>query len=515
MILPQALGLALLLTAVGCGGAGEARAGRRAGSAVWVDPREAALAPEDWRVLAAAGVEEAFLEAGSLGWEGGRPAIAEAGAAWVGAVPPGTPVTLVVRGAGAPAGAEADGRAAPELARALRALRIRAEAGGLLPVGYHLDPSTEPSPELVRALRAAVGPGLLVSAGLPRERLRAAGARELAAAADFVVAFVYGQLPQAPDDPEAWNPARALDDLAALEALDADYLVGVTVVGSAHRLSPSGERRESTTRTGLKALAQEPALRLSIGDPLQGGVGRVVHSFQAQRPVRAAGWQLAPGETVRVVRTAPSLVQALLGELGQVDRGRRRGELFYRASGPEEELSLSSAELAAALGEEPAAPELWPRLVVASIRGDAIELRLGLANRSRQSTDLAATDGNYLRVRTEGAHFVRVEPGEFTRYTLWRGGREVRPGLAGWREPDEVRLYTPMVRGGERIGGAVLELRRREPRPSVWVSGRYFLPDGRELELDAVGGVISGPGVLGPDGERAGEGRPGDERNAQ
>jgi len=78
-----------------------------------------------------------------------------------------------------------------------------------------------------------------------------------------------------------------------------------------------------------------------------------------------------------------------------------------------------------------------------------------------------------------------------------------------------VRLYTPMVRGGERIGGAVLELRRREPRPSVRVSGRYFLPDGRELELDAVGGVISGPGVLGPDGERAREGRPGDEQNAQ
>lgn len=503
MIVRLAVCLALLLASAGCGGAGEARPARRAGSAVWVDPSEAVLAPADGRLLAEAGLEEVFLEAGSLSWTGAHSAIAEAGAAWVRAAPPGTPVTLVLRGEAPAAGGEGAEEAGRELARGLRALRLRAERAGLLPVGYHLDLGGEPSPALVRGLRAAAGPGLPVSAALPRQRLREPLARELAAAADLLVAPLYGQPPEAADDPEAWSPARALADLAALDALGADYLVGVTVVGSVQRLGPSGELREATTRAGLKALAQQPALRLSIGDPLEGGVGRVVHTFQAQRPVRAAGWQLAPGEMVRAVRTAPSLVQRLLAELGRAGGERRRGELYYRVAAADEELSLGPAELAAALGGAPAAPDLRPRLVAGPLRGGSVELRLDLANRSRQSTDLAATDGNYLRVRAEGGHFGRIEPGEFSRYTLWRGGREVRPGLPGWREPDEVRLYTPMVRGGERIGGAVLDLRRGGARPSVFVTGRYFLPDGRELELEPVGGPISGPGVVGGGGEPA------------
>jgi hypothetical protein len=491
--------LAPALVAGGCGRSEETRSARRDGSAVWVDPRAVALDAEGWRTLAAAGVEELFLEAGTLTWEGSRPGIAEAGAAWVRAVPPGAPVTLVVRGSGpgrevsSSAQLEVSGR---ELARALRAVRLRAEAEGVLPIGYHLDLAEEPAAELLRGLRAEAGPGLLVSASLARERLRAGRGRGLAATADFVVCFLYGQLPGVADDPEAWNPARARDDITALEALGAPYLVGVVVLGSAQRLSPSGELRESTTLAGLKDLAVEPALLLSIGDPLSGGVGRAVHSFQAQRPVRAAGWELAPGETVRVVRTAPSLVQGLLGELDRAPGTRRLGQLFYRVAAHDEKLSLGAEELAAALGAPPVAPELRPKLVVAAVRNDTFELRFELANRSRQSTDLAATDGNFVRIRAEGGHFDRVDPGEFSRYTLWRGGREVRPGLPGWREPDEVRLYTPMVRGGERIGGAVLDLRRRVAQPAVFVSGRFFLPDGRELELDAVGGPLAGPGLV-------------------
>ncbi|HEX6200222.1 MAG TPA: hypothetical protein VF150_08165, partial [Thermoanaerobaculia bacterium] len=487
------------LAAAGCGGRQEARRERAAGSAVWVDPRAAALDPAGRRVLAEAGIDEVFLEAASLGWDGAEPAVEEVPGAFDGAAPAGTPVTLAVR-QGAPAPEELDPEpAGRRLAEAFRGLRLRAEAAGLLPVGYHLELGAGAPPELVGSLRAAAGPELHVSAGLPRAALRdAAGlawSREVARASDFVVAVLYGRPPDAPDDPAAWDPERVVADLAALESLERDYLVGLMVVGGLHRLSPAGETREATTRAELKALAREPALRLSIADPFA-GVGRVVHTFQAQRAVRAAVWDLAPGESVRVIRTAPSLVQGLLERLRTADAPHRLGQLYYRVAAPEEALSLGPAELAAATGTSPPVPEIVPRLVVESVSSGSVLFEVELHNRSGQSTDLATTDGNFLQVRAEEGFFARVEPGEFFRYSLWRDGREARPGL-GWREPDEVRLYTPMVRGGERIGGAVLELRSRGPRPRVAVGGRFFLPDGRELELPATGGPVSQPGVLG------------------
>jgi hypothetical protein len=487
------------LAAAGCGGREEARRERPAGSAVWVDPRAAALEPAGRRVLAEAGIDEVFLEAASLGWDGPDPVLEEVPGAFEGAAPPGTPVTLAVR-EGAPAPEDLDPeRAGRRLAQDFRGLRLRAEAAGLLPVGYHLELGAGAPPELVGSLRGAAGPDLHVSAGLPRAALGdeagLAWSRELARASDFVVAFLYGRLPDAPDDPAAWDPERLAADLAALESLEHDYLVGLVVVGGLHRLSPAGEAREATTRAELKALAREPALRLSIADPFA-GVGRVVHTFQAQRAVRAAAWDLAPGESVRVIRTAPSLVQGLLERLRSADAPHRLGQLYYRVAAPEEALSLGPAELAAATGTSPPVPVLVPRVVVESQANGSAILRVALNNRSGQSTDLATTDGNFLQVRAEEGYFERVEPGEFSRYSLWRDGREVRSG-PGWREPDEVRLYTPMVRGGERIGGAVLELRSRGPRPRVSVGGRFFLPDGRELELPATGGPVSRLGVLG------------------
>lgn len=484
--------------AAGCGGGDGTGSPRPAGSAAWVDPRAAALEPAGRRALAEAGVEEVFLEAASLAWDGPEPVVEEVPGAFAGAVAAGTPVTLAVREAAAP-GEDLDaGEAGRRLAELLRGLRLRGEAAGLLPVGYHLELAPASPPDLVRALRAAAGPGLHVSAGLPRAALRSPEgleyARDLAGAADFVVAFLYGQLPDAADDPSAWDPERLAADLAVLETLERDYLVGLVVVGALHRLSAGGVAGEATTRAQLKALALEPALRLSIADPFA-GVGRAVHTFQAQRPVRTAGWQLAPGESVRVVRTAPSLVQGVLERLRAADLPHRLGQLYYRVAGPEEELSLGPEELAAATGASPPVPDLVPRLVVKSLVDGFVTLQVELRNRSRQSTDLAATDGNFVQIRAREGYFQRVEAGEFSRYSLWRGGREVRPGL-GWREPDEVRLYTPMVRGGERIGGAVLELRSRGARPAVSVAGRFFLPDGRELELPEVGGPLSQPGPV-------------------
>lgn len=488
---------ALLAVAAGCGGEPE-RPRRPRGSAVWVDPAIAPLTPEARRTLQAAGVEEVFLEAATLRWEGGQARLEEIPSAFEGAVPPGLPVTLVVRGAGPPD--EVDPPTAEEgMTRGLRGLRHRAERSGLLPVGFHFDFTADPDPEasaaLLGALRRASGSGLLLSTSLRPERAGEREGRALAGAVDYVVAFLYGQAPGAPDDREAWDPGLAAERVEALEALGRDYVVGLHVLGRADHLGPAGDLRTTTTRAVLESLAEDPALRLSIDDPFA-GVGRLVHTFQAQGASRAAGWRVAPGERIRVTRTAPALLRDFVGRVEAARLRHHAGFVFHRLAAPEEALSLTPAELAASLGAVSPLPDLRWRLVVQSQARDSTVLQIELLNRSRQRTDLAATDGNYLEVRAEGGYFERVAPGDFARYTLWRGDREARPGT-GWREPDRVRLHTRMVGAEERIGGATLTLRARGGAPAVYVSGRFFLPDGSELEIPPEGGSLE-PSREGP-----------------
>lgn len=499
---------ALLLLASGlaaaCGGGGGERPRRSAGSAIWVAPEAARLEPADARTLAAAGVEEVFLETGRVSWEGTVPKVAAEAEAF-GAVPPGTPVTLVLSGAGPPAEGLDPEAAASSLAEDLRRLVARAEASRLLPLGVHLD--LEPPlgaglasyARLLAALRAAVGRETRVSATLDREWLGAPEAQDVARSVDFLAAGLYGQKPGAADRPEAWDPEAVASDVRRLEALDRDYLVEAMVLGSATHLSAAAEPRETTTRARLKPLVTAPGLRLAIGDPFA-GVGRVVHTFQAQRASRAAGWQVAPGEEIRVVQTAPGVVQQILERIQEAASDHYLGLLFYRLAAPEEALSLAPGELAAVLGGTPPSPALAGRLVVKSRQSDRVILGFELRSSNRQSTDVALADGNFLRLRATDGYFDRVEPGGFSRYSLWRDGREARAGL-GWREPDEVRLYTPMVEGGEVIGGGEVELRPRGENPAVYLSGTFYLPDGRELELERVGGPVS---ALGGGGDASG-----------
>lgn len=495
-----AFGLALLLvSSAACGGDGAARPARPDGSAVWVVPERAALDGESSRLLAAAGVEEIFLDAAAVEWRGGEPAVAGAVGAFE-AVPAGTPVTLVARGAApAPGGGFDLAAAGHALGEALRELAIAAEESGLLPLGVHLEPvDGEPllPPELLRATRAAIGRELLLSTSIPRHALGSDAAAEAAEEVDFVVSFLHGHPSDAPDDPEAWDPERARDDLEALGAIGSDYMVGFHAVGSARRLDAAGESVAGavSTRTDLKALALDPALRLDI-DPFTGD-GRLLYTFQAQAPTRigsgGAGGRLAPGESMRVSRSAPAFVRLVLDELTSRARDgsdRYTGALFHRAAAGDELLAFDASEMAASLGAGPAAPELAWRVVVKSRQSDFVSMDIELVNRGRQSTDLAATEGNYLEVKAQDGHFVAVEPGDFSRYSLWSGDQEARPGT-GWREPDGVRLSTPMIQGGERLDGATLTLRGGGSRPRISVGGRFILTGGDVLELPVVEGAL-------------------------
>jgi hypothetical protein len=500
---------ALLAVAAACGG-GSDRPRRPQGSAVWVDPAIASLTPEGRRTLDRAGLEEVFLEAATVSWPGGGAEVAEVPSAFAGAVPRGTPVTLVIGGEGAPVGADPE-RAAGDLDAALRDLRHRAEGAGLFPVGVHFDlgPAGDPAAfaavlRSLRALRGKLGGDLLLSASVPTDRLGSDGIRSLAGTVDYVVAFLYGQAPGVRDDPAAWDPQAAAAQVTELEDLGTDYVVGIHVVGRADHLGAADDLRTTTTEAALKPLAMNPSLRLSIDDAFA-GVGRLVTTFQAQGASRAAGWQVAPGDRIRVVRTAPALLRDFMAQVEATEHRHHSGYLFHRLAGLREELSLAPAELAAALAGASPRPELHWKAVVRSRRGDSVVLTVELENRSPQRTDLAATDGNYLELQTRGGFFESVDPGAFSRYTLWRGDQEARPGTAtAWREPDRVRLYTPMVAGRERIGGAVLTLRVQGGPPTLFATGRFFLPDGSELEIPTSGGAIEAT-LTGPTGAAQGE----------
>ncbi len=372
------LALALTLSAA-CGGAGRDRPRRPTGSAIWVAPEAARLAPEDSRTLAAAGIEEAFLEAGRVRWEGPMPRVEPPAPETFGALPPGSPVTLVLRGDAPPADGAEPEAAAARLAESFRQLSAQAEAARLLPLGLHLDLAATAGPglaayaRLLSELRPALGRRTRVSASLHRAWLGAPEARDLARAVDFLTAEVYGQEPGAADLPEAWDPEAVVAAVHRLEGFDRDYLVEAVALGSASHLSATAEARETTTRARLKPLATDPALRLSTGDAFA-GVGRVVHTFQAQRVAQEVGWQLAPGEAIRVVQTAPGVLHEVVERVREAASSHYLGVLFYRLAAPDEALSLAPSELAAVLGEAPPAPDLSGHLVVKSRQSDRVIL---------------------------------------------------------------------------------------------------------------------------------------------
>jgi hypothetical protein len=203
-----------------------------------------------------------------------------------------------------------------------------------------------------------------------------------------------------------------------------------------------------------------------------------------------------------VSRSAPPVARWILDALEESGPDGYTGPLFRRIGAADERLAFQPADIAAALGAETGGPEIGWRIVVESRYSDSVVLQVELENRGTQSTELVTTEGNYLEVRAQNGHFTAVEPGDFTRYTLWRGGQEARPGI-GWREPDGVRLSTPMVDGGERVGGARLTLRTTGGAPRLSVAGRFVSTGGEILELPETGGTVE-TSLSGPSSEVSG-----------
>jgi hypothetical protein len=491
-----ALALCLALVTSACGGDGGGRS-RPSGDAVWLAPESGTLDRQDLRRLERAGLRDLFVEVGEIVWRGAVPEVEGAVLRPARQLPDGAPVTLALRGSLAP-GAYDSVRAADILAASLDDLRLRAVARGLRPMGVHLALGAESGGDLgryhetVRRLRTILPRSLALSVAFEPGWAAVDGGGDLARAADFLVVSGHGHGPDDPDDPDAWSPETVLEDLAPVGELEVPFLLVVQGLGWASHLGPEGPPLATTTRLGLKNLVDDPDLRWVANSSLGESLGRVAYTFQVSRPTQVGDWRLAAGEQVRVVRVAPGQIQELDRRLAE-RFPEYRGRLVYRLPDPAERLTPDGDELAAAFGSEPASPALRARVVVKSLSANRAVLGVGLTNANSRDTDLAVADWNYVQVAIgegEGEGSIRrVDVGGFTRYDNWRGDEPARPGTPGWREPDAVRFYVPMVEGGERLTGGEVELLlsgRSGPRTTVRVGGQFLLSDGRILELPTV-----------------------------
>lgn len=467
---------ALALAAAGCGG--EDRPEKPAGSALWADAAVvAALPPGTLERLREAGVRELFVPAGRLEWSGGEPQLEVTLEA---PLPRRAPVTLVVSGGAPPA--EAGERLGRELAR----LRLAAEGRGLLAVGVHLDldlPSAaalEALAEAIEAARPELGEGLHLSARLDPERLDEPAAETLARAADFLVCPLYGQPPGEAEAEARWRLDTVVERVRRLEELGGDYLVGVAILGAAYRLGADGGRLDATAAADLPALVRNRGLERTAERLLEGWDRRVL-TFAVRGRTRAAGWDLAAGETLRAVQVQGRDLAELRRRLAEVGGDHHLGELYWRAPRPEERLALPLPNLADALLGVPARAELTVELREPRRTAGGLAFRVALINAGESATDAADYGTNYVEVRVPGGSFASVAPGGFRRYAMIVDGREATD-MQAFRGADAVRLFVTLVDTGEEVVSGPVVV-RGGAAGTIEAGGRFLLPGGGEFVL--------------------------------
>lgn len=483
--LPAAALAAALAALVACGG--PERPAKPAGSALWASARAvAALPPGTLERLRDAGVRELFVPAAELVWEGGVPRLE---VLLDGPLPRRAPATLVVAGGGLPGSldqGDAAEAAGERLVRELARLRLAAEGRGLLVVGVHLDlappagASLAGLAALIEAARPGLGEGLFLSARLDPERLGEPEAERLAEAADFLVCPLYGQRPEEPEQEARWRIDAVTERVAALEALGADYLVGVATLGAAYRLGPDGGRRDATAAADLVELVRNRSLQRTQARLLEGWDRRVL-SFEAERPTDVAGWRLETGEGLRAVQVQGRDVVELRRRLRGLELEHHVGELYYRAPEPGEGLALTLPVLADALLGVPADADLRVELRDARRTAGGLVFRTALVNAGDGPTDVALYANNYVELRVPGGAFPSVTAGGFRRYVMLVDGREAAD-MQAFRRADTVRLYATLVGAGEEVVSGPIEA-RLGAAGTIEAGGVFALPGGDEHTL--------------------------------
>lgn len=469
---------ALLLTA-GC--LTEWRRPERApGSAVFVPAEDAALDPAELSAAQRAGLGDVFVMGGELAWSGDTP---ELRLSRIEGLPPRTPVTLVVRGRWPGPHTDA-GDVGERLAEQCRQLRLGLESRALVPVGVHFDVDANGAlkayGEALAELRGEMDRSVLLSATLERAWLDDPQVRAIAKGVDFLVPFLYGQRPEERENAAAWDLQRVPADLRKVEALGRDYLVGAVTLGVAQHLDARGGQVTSLTTLSLGQLVRRSSLVLQHGFSLE-GVDRQVYGFKAMAPVEIAGEPIALGDSLRVVRTSPQYVQKLARTIAGAQPKHFLGLAFYRLPRSDERLSLLLGALVDGLGHEPSSPQLDLTLETVSQDSRGATVRARLENRGGEPTELSLLDNNYVEISLTRGVFEAVEAGGFHRYEFHRRGED-EVTMQTLRAPDQVRLYQPLLEGGDRLESGPIRLRFNGPPAPIELRSRFLLSDGREVE---------------------------------
>ncbi|MEM9553144.1 MAG: hypothetical protein AAGC60_02720 [Acidobacteriota bacterium] len=486
------LALFLILAVAGCGGGGDeipwlgGGKDKAPASAVWITPRSGDLSANEIARLKGFGVTEVYLTAARLTGTPGTPL-----ESYEITPPEGSmPSNLVLEGT---FDLEADAVAAyaESVTDAARQLRFDIESRGALVVGVHFDIHDVRDPQAYAAFLERVRDGLddelFLSASIPRGWDERPGAREVARAVDYFVAFLYGQRLGETESGAAWDFLELERSVRVLDEWGVPYQVGVVLLGSARLLGTNGTVHAVTSEMSLQDIVRNRRLDMKPAFSLE-GVNRRVYEVTSSRGGRLGEWKLGRGEMVRVVRAAASDIEELLRLLDVWNLPNHRGQAYYRVPGAEEDLSLQVESLLAALDtSREAEPDLALETTLQRRTGRGWLMRFSIQNRNGEFTELATLDNNFLQVRVlDDGRFNRnkIAAGDFYRFQLYRTDREGALETT-FRDAEVVRFHVPILEGEQRIStGDVEVVARSEPR--IEASASFLLPDGRTLEVGPV-----------------------------
>lgn len=480
----------VLLTAA-CGGSGPGRLDKPATSSLWVDHRSAPLDADALGMLGGLGVGEFVVPVGRLD-EDASDGLARLPLPTL----PGSPaVTLAVLGDGPPRG---DAKA---VAGVLQQLRFEIENKGWVPRGVHLDllgvSTFEGYAAFLKTLRTELGGDLFLSISLERSALEGGSERvaeRLGAVleqVDYVVAFLYGQRPIEAEELSAWDLNSVEERLKTLDTLQVPYQLGAVGIGTAFYESGETVLGQSSA-FDLRSFLWNRNLKLRLGYSLEGGMRRL-YLLDVEKPTQVGDWQLAAGDSVRIIRAGTTDLSNLVGMASSRLAERYLGVSIYRLPTVDERMSLTLENLRGALGPEPPTPDLEVRANVQRRKGSGRLFRFEIINRNGEITELSMVENNFLEIHaTEGDVFGDVEVGDFYRYDLYRERQGKRRRM--YRDANILRLHIPVLDGEARVSTGDVEIKMRNPQFEIY--GQFLLPDGRTLKIGPYvwrNGSLSGP----------------------
>jgi hypothetical protein len=462
----------------GCGRSGKKNLVE--GSALWLDGESRPLSAADLKDLQKRQIRRLLVPFAA--WEGSPESPLEKAFA-LPQLPRRTSLTLVVRGRWRP-GLEPETVAEHWLGQ-LKVLALLAETEGFVPAGFHFEAAgaekdLEAFGETLRRVRRGLKGRHELSVSVDPAWLEEDGIVALAQGVDFLIAWIYGQRPEALATEgfldELWDLQQVDLALRRLETVGSPYLVAVVTSGATLHLDRGGGVREMRPGGLLFPLATHGGLHLRQGFVLSGLDCRR-YDFEAQKALKVDGWSLEKGEALRLVSLGSGLLRAYERLLPALDLRQRLGDLYYRLPAAADGLSLTYDSLLAALdGREPPAYQAE----VFQERGGR-QLRVRLSNPSEEASGVASVDANYLEIELAAGAFGSVRPGAFSRYQtlLRRAGHEDRTAL---RSANVLRLFAPVLDGGQTLESGALEVRGGAGKPGWRL--RFLGPEGRIVELD-------------------------------